>query len=166
MRKTTTSNLTYHIIGGGIAGLFCAQILKIKSPKAKVVVYEANSQLGGRCYSYQDKEFGLNLDNATHVIIGANKYLKRFVLPNEWEPDIGFWDAKTNSVSYQYKANLEHIMKSACNLEAEKIAPEIRKKILRSTFPWGYNQRKIYFSKQNLSQRIINNLIRYHPVLW
>ena len=152
---------TYHIVGGGISGLFCAQIIKQKFKNSKVFLYEAASHLGGKCYSYQDESFGFNLDNATHVIIGANRNLKKFVLPKEWEPDIGFWNVSTNDVSYQYKPHISHLLKSACNTNAENVSSAIKNNILRQTFPWGYKQRKIYFSKQDLSQRIVNNLASF-----
>ena len=66
------SPITYHIIGGGIAGLTCARILKQKHPEIRSVVYETAETLGGRARSYNDAEFGCKLDIGTHVIIGAN----------------------------------------------------------------------------------------------
>lgn len=158
MAKNT---VTYYIIGGGVAGLFCAKIIKQKVKNAKVVLCEAKSYLGGRSYSYYDEGFKCNLDNGTHVIIGANKELKKFVSDNEWESDIRFWDVSTNEICSGYTKNISHLFKSACNTMYENIAPVIKKKILGLTFPWTRNKTKIYFSKQNLSQKIINNLASY-----
>ena len=153
--------ITYHIIGGGIAGLSCARILKQKYPQIRTVVYEAGDTLGGRCRSYQDEEFGRTLDNATHVIIGANKEMRKFVKANEWCHTHLFWDAAAETCSNKLLPALGHILKSCCNTKAEDIAPIIGKKILRRTFPWTQSQRKVYFSKQDLSQRIINVLAAY-----
>lgn len=47
----------YIIIGGGIAGLYtCHQLLK-KHPNASIVIFEKTQRLGGRIYTYKDKDF-------------------------------------------------------------------------------------------------------------
>lgn len=153
--------ITYHIIGGGIAGLYCAYLLKQKHPRIRTVVYEAGENIGGRCRSYQDEEFGHALDNATHVIIGANKKMRKFVKDGEWCLTHFFWNAAKETCDNKLLPALGHILKSCCNTQAQDIAPIIGKKILRRTFPWTKNQRKVYFSKQDLSQRIINVLAAY-----
>ncbi|MBE6453198.1 MAG: hypothetical protein E7012_06915 [Alphaproteobacteria bacterium] len=150
--------ITYHIIGGGVSGLFCAQILKQKEKQNKVVVYEAGSCLGGRCHSFTDSDWDKKLDNATHVIIGANSQLRKYVTSQEWENDINFYDNATGNISKLSKKHLGHLLKSACNTSEENISSAIKKYILRQTFPYTKNKRKIYFSKQDLSQRIINHL--------
>lgn len=155
------SPITYHIIGGGIAGLTCARILKQKHPEIRSVVYETAETLGGRARSYNDAEFGCKLDIGTHVIIGANKKMREFVQSEEWEPSTVFWNAEDGSVSEKLLPALGHILKSCGNTPANKVAPQIRKYILRHTFPWTRNKRKVYFSKQDLSQRIINVLAAY-----
>lgn len=152
---------TYHIIGAGIAGLSCARLLKQKHPNIRTVVYEAADAPGGRCRSYQDEDFHRQLDTATHVIIGANKEMRRFVKNNEWEPHCWFWDAKNESLKGRLLPALGHILKSVCNTPADLIAPQIVKKILRRTFPWTQNRRKVYFTKHDSSQRIINLLAAY-----
>ncbi len=152
---------TYHIIGGGIAGLSCAKILKQKHPEIRTVIYEAAEALGGRARSFDDEEFGGKLDIGTHAIIGANKEMRKFVQSGEWEKSTLFWNAEDETVSSKLIPALGHILKSCCNTPAEKIAPQIRKSILRRTFPWTKNKRKIYFSKQDLSQRIVNVLAAY-----
>lgn len=155
MKKTAP---TYHIIGAGLAGLFCAKLIKQQKLKAKVIIYEASTEAGGRCYSYKDTEFENNLDNATHVICSANKEMRKFVGVNEWEPEICFWDRTTNKVMPLEKSMYQHLLMSACNTLADAIAKPIIKTIIKKTFPWTHNKRKIYFSKQNLSQKIVNNL--------
>ena len=153
--------VTYHIIGSGVAGLSCAKIVKEKIPSAKTIIYEAGEHPGGRCYSYEDKDLGCRLDNATHVVIGANKHLARFINPAEWEQECRFWDAHSETFSTNYRNFPDLIIKSMTNTPADKTAPEIRKTILWKTFPWNKKQRKIYFSKNDLSQRIINLFTSY-----
>ncbi len=153
--------VTYHIIGSGIAGLACAKIIKEKSPWARIVVYEAADKPGGRCYSYEDADLGCRLDNATHAIIGANKNMARFINKDEWEQECKFWDAHSENVSSNYKDFPELIIKSITNTQPKEVAPEIVKKILWKTFPWGKRQRRIYFSKNDLSQRIVNLFTSY-----
>ncbi len=152
---------TYHIIGAGLAGLFCAYQIKQKKIKAKVIVYEASVFAGGRCYSYEDKEFEHKLDNATHVICSANKKMRKFISANEWEGGVSFWDAVTKEVKETQKSMLPHVLMSICNTDADMVAKRIIKTIKMKTFPWTYNRQKVFFSKQDLSQRIINNLAAF-----
>lgn len=152
---------TYHIIGGGIAGLSCARFLKEKNPSANTIIYEASDKLGGRCYSFEDGDLDTRLDNATHVIIGANKNAASQLGQPKWEKGCLFWDAKQDTVSRKFYNYRDLIFKSMCNLSADYIAPKIIKTIWRKTFPWTSGQRRIYFSKQDLSQRLINPLQAY-----
>lgn len=152
---------TYHIIGAGIAGLFCARLLKQNHPQICVKVYEAADAPGGRARSYEDKDFGRPLDCATHVILGANQEMRQFVKANEWENSCQFWDARSGELSGRFLPFLNHVLKSCCNTPADVIAPLIFKNIVRQTFPWTKRQRRVFFSRQNLSPRIINLLSAY-----
>ncbi len=69
------SNANYHIIGGGLAGLSAAFYLCNKGMGKRTYIYEASAHLGGRCYSFYDKNFDKNLDNGTHMIMSCNKNL-------------------------------------------------------------------------------------------
>ena len=73
-------NKSIHIIGAGLAGLSCA-INLLKKKDRKIILYEASSLFGGRCRSYNEKDFNCLLDNGNHLIIKAYKntfnYLKR-----------------------------------------------------------------------------------------
>jgi len=59
------------IIGGGLAGLSSA----IHSSKSghKVELIEASPKLGGRVYSFLDKNTNTEIDNGQHILMGAYK---------------------------------------------------------------------------------------------
>lgn len=151
-----TAAPTYHIIGAGIAGLACAYLIKQKNKNIRTVVYEASGRIGGRAYSYEDKDLNCRLDNATHVIIGANKNMASFIKEKEWENAAYFWDVEGDSLSGQHQRFLAHIFKSMCNTPPSQIAQNIIRKILWLTFPWTRKKRRIYYSKQDLSQKFAN----------
>lgn len=153
MSKSIT---TYHIIGGGISGLSCAWFLKDK--KAKVVVYEEKKILGGRAYSYNDEKSNRRLDNAVHSIIGANKFMSSFINKDEWEYTKYFVDSLNYSVSTSLWKNRDILYKAFCNMPYNDISGKIKATILRLLFPYIKSKRKVWFSKQNLSQKIINVL--------
>lgn len=147
---------TYHVIGGGISGLACAWFLKDK--KAKVVVYEAKKMLGGRTYSYDDERYKRRLDNAVHSIIGANKFMSAFVNKDEWEYTKYFVDSSNYSVNTSLFQNKNILYKAFCNMSSDNISQKIKNTIIKTLFPYNKSKRKVWFSKQNLSQKIINVL--------
>lgn len=153
--------VTYHIVGGGIAGLSCAWFLKQKCKDVRTVVYEAAPKLGGRAYSYYDEALASPMDNAVHAVAGANKFLARFIKENEWVHKVNFVspdEAKTDASLYQ---NKDILFKSFCNTRDSEIDTAIKKRILRAFFPYTSKKRRVWFSKQNLSQRIVNVLAAY-----
>ena len=150
------NTVTYHIIGGGISGLACAWFLKNKN--AKIVVYEGKKILGGRAYSYNDEKYQRRLDNAVHAIIGANKFMSSFVNNDEWEYTKYFVDSYNYTISTSLWKNKEILYKAFCNMPFDNIAGKIKNTILRLLFPYTKSKRKVWFSKQNLSQKIINVL--------
>ena len=150
------NTVTYHIIGGGIAGLACAWFLKDK--KAKTIVYESKKMLGGRAYSYDDEKYNRRLDNAVHAIIGANKFMSSFVNNEEWEYTKYFVDSDNYTISTSLAENKNILYKAFCNMPFDNIAGRIKNTILKLLFPYTKSKRKVWFSKQNLSQKIINVL--------
>lgn len=59
---------TVTVIGGGIAGLSAAVFLNEKG--FKVTIIEASPKLGGRAYSFFDKEKQMFFDNGQHILAG------------------------------------------------------------------------------------------------
>lgn len=152
---------TYHIIGAGIAGLACAKYIKKYDKNAITVVYEATDKLGGRAYSYDDKDLNCRLDNATHVLVGANKNISKAIGEQSWVKECGFWDAQSGKIEHNLKRFKPQILKAICNTADTEIAPEIYKKIWWSLFPFSRAKTKIWFSKNDLSQILINPLMAY-----
>ena len=72
-------NKTIHIIGGGLAGLSSGVKLLKSKKKQNIILYESTSLFGGRCRSYNDKDFKCSLDNGNHLIIKAYKNTFRYL---------------------------------------------------------------------------------------
>lgn len=60
-----------HIIGAGLAGLAAA--VRLAAQGARVTVYEATNQAGGRCRSYRDPAIGITIDNGNHLVLSGNR---------------------------------------------------------------------------------------------
>jgi squalene-associated FAD-dependent desaturase len=88
------------IIGGGLGGLSAA--VKLANFGAKVFLYEQNTQLGGRTYSFIDNKTGDVVDNGQHLLIGAYhntlEYLKLIgtdsFLNKQTKPKLNFFHPK------------------------------------------------------------------------
>ncbi|MEX6506237.1 hydroxysqualene dehydroxylase HpnE [Jiella sp. M17.18] len=61
---------TVHVVGAGLAGLAAAH--SAAEAGARVVLYEASRQAGGRCRSYDDPQLGTRIDNGNHLILSGN----------------------------------------------------------------------------------------------
>jgi squalene-associated FAD-dependent desaturase len=61
---------TVHIIGAGLAGLSAA--VRLADEGARVALYEAARQAGGRCRSYHDPALDLVIDNGNHLVLSGN----------------------------------------------------------------------------------------------
>ena len=75
------------IIGGGIAGVSAA--IRLLDNGYSVNIIESRKFLGGRSFSFRDKETGIELDNGQHVITKAcSMYLdlcERLGILNRWQ---------------------------------------------------------------------------------
>ena len=71
--------MTVHVVGAGLAGLSCA--LAAADAGMSVVLHEAAGQAGGRCRSWVEPTLGVTIDNGTHMVVGGNhevfRYLRR-----------------------------------------------------------------------------------------
>ncbi len=65
------------IIGGGVAGLTAASILSSK--KIAVTLIESSPKLGGRTYSFKDKETDTIIDNGQHIMMGCYRETLSFL---------------------------------------------------------------------------------------
>ncbi len=65
------------IIGGGLAGLTAASILSQKN--ISVTIIESSPKLGGRTYSFFDKETSSIIDNGQHMLMGCYKETLSFL---------------------------------------------------------------------------------------
>ena len=68
---------TVVIIGGGIAGL--ATAVRLIQSGIKPIVLEKRPLLGGRAYSFVDKDSGEEIDNGQHVFIGACDQFQQYI---------------------------------------------------------------------------------------
>ncbi len=84
-RAIAASSPRIAIVGGGLAGLVCADRLQAKGYSA--IVYEANSRLGGRCYSNRTLVPGMACENGGELIDTGHKtmlgYANEFNLARE-----------------------------------------------------------------------------------
>ena len=64
------------VIGGGLAGIAAAA--RLAESGWRVTLLEARSSLGGRSFSFADRDTGRQLDNGQHVIVGACRNLVEF----------------------------------------------------------------------------------------
>lgn len=149
---------TYHIIGGGIAGLSCAKFIKQKSPQSEVVIYEAANHLGGRCYSYYDKKLGTEIDNATHVVLKANSQTCNLLKNRKFHKKIRFWKNCSYNKPLQSK---DEIALAIFNTPYHEVDKSIIKTVFWKLFPFLPYKLKTYFSQNNLTKNLIVPLSEY-----
>ena len=68
---------TVYVVGGGLAGLSTAVALADKG--ARVVLFEAAGQAGGRCRSYFDAQLGCVIDNGNHLVLSGNTAVRDYL---------------------------------------------------------------------------------------
>ena len=65
------------VIGAGLAGLAAATHMAARG--AKVTLFEASGQAGGRCRSYFDPNFDGVIDNGNHLVLSGNRAIYEYV---------------------------------------------------------------------------------------
>lgn len=144
----------YHIIGAGVAGLCAAKFIKQKYPDALIHLYEASNHLGGRAYSFFDKDWQLNLDNATHVLLRANKNAcQTFLGLNEWQKIYFMEKGQTTPQTNKWKFRNE-IAEAVFNTSFGEVGLTQWLNIGKQLFPWNGAQFQASFSKGNLTKGI------------
>ncbi len=150
---------TFHIIGGGISGLSAARTIRKKYPQAHIIVYEAASHLGGRCFSLYDKKLQRNIDNATHVVLGANKETKKLLKNQKFFNKVYFWRDK--KIHTRFYTELPFILLSVFNTKFKQIAKSLLLSLAFKLCPFLSYQRKIYFSQGDLSENLIKPFLSF-----
>ncbi|MBC9178927.1 hydroxysqualene dehydroxylase HpnE [Pseudoroseomonas ludipueritiae] len=69
--------MTVHVAGAGLAGLAAA--VALAGQGARVVLWEAAKQAGGRCRSYHDAQLGMVIDNGNHLVLSGNPAVGRYL---------------------------------------------------------------------------------------
>lgn len=151
--------ITYHIIGGGISGLAAARFIKKKNIKNKVILYEAAAAPGGRCRSFFNRQLGRTIDNATHVVLGANKNVLRLMKNPEFSGMANFFENGGINRKFWKYPNL--ILLSVFNTKPAEIAFALIRKSVLKLFPFLPSQLKIFYSKGDLSLQLIEPLCGY-----
>jgi squalene-associated FAD-dependent desaturase len=64
------------IVGAGLAGLSAA--VALRGAGLSVAIREASANVGGRCRSYLDPQFGRVIDNGNHLVLSGNGAVARF----------------------------------------------------------------------------------------
>lgn len=154
---------TYHIIGGGVAGLAAAKFLKQKNPDNQVVVYEAACRLGGRAYSFFDDRLGRSIDNATHVVLGANHEILSLLDKVHFSGIARFWNGK--KLKKNFFGYIGHVLVSIFNTKAGRVSPIMFSKLITKIFPFMPEQLKVYFSHGDLSKNLIEPLSTYVDII-
>lgn len=155
--------VTYHIIGGGAAGLAAAKFIKKKNPAHQVVVYEAACRLGGRAYSFFDDRLGRSIDNATHVVLGANKEILSLLGNVHFSGIARFWNGK--KLKKNFLGYIGHVLVSVFNTKAGSVSPVMLGKLISKLFPFTPGQLKVHFSRGDLTKKLIEPLSAYADII-
>ena len=148
-----------HILGAGVAGLSAAYYAHKYFPRSKVSVYETAAVAGGRCRSFFSEKLGVEIDNATHVILGANHRIRKFWNVGNFINKPGFYNVKTGKTDHNSLKHLEHLLVSVYNTKGADVPLSSLLKLGRELFPFLPPQLKICYSRQNLNQMVIEPLL-------
>lgn len=69
--------MTVHVLGGGVAGIVAAFAARDRGHA--VVLHEARSRLGGRAFASPDRQFGRDLDNGPHAMLGCYHAMRQLL---------------------------------------------------------------------------------------
>jgi squalene-associated FAD-dependent desaturase len=128
------------IIGGGLSGLSAA--VKLANSGANVSLYEQNTQLGGRTYSFIDNKTGDVVDNGQHLLIGAYhntiEYLKLIgtdsFLNKQTKPKLNFYQPKYGVSTFEISNLPKPFDITAAMLKYRPLSFRERHKLLKVGF--------------------------------
>ena len=168
--------MVVHIIGAGLAGLSAAAHLVRNG--VPVAVYEAAAHAGGRCRSFFDSKTQSELDNGTHLFMGANHALFSLLDMCGGRPDafvdegtkIPFFNMKTKKF---FQVNLAHPLLSV--FKAKRVLPLVVKSVMntpkdradmRMVFKTLYkcvqkDGNRVYLPRKSLNDAVIDPIVSY-----
>lgn len=152
---------TYHIIGAGIAGLSAAKFIRRKYPDARIVIYEAAGRPGGRCLSYEHKQLGISIDNATHVILKGNKLAAELIGKEAFNQKIKFFDPQSREFCPNWLQRRNEIAEAIFNTLYDQVPFKMKLKTAAMMFPFFPDGFKLYFSQGDLKSKLIEPLCSY-----
>ena len=144
-----------HILGAGIAGLSAACYARRRFPGSRVLVYEAAPVPGGRCRSFFSRRLDWEIDNATHVILGANKGVRKFWQQPDFVNAPVFYDCRTGKTDKSRLRRLPHLLMSVFNTAAADVPAGALALLGRKLFPFCPPQLKLCYSRHNLSRCLV-----------
>lgn len=160
--------MTIYIIGGGLSGLSAAYYAQKKG--FDVSLFESSNHLGGRCFSFHDKDLNTEIDNGTHFISGANSnFFELFsnchISPNllDLGSSFNFFDKNANSFKINIKSPLSLIK------NWKKIYPNLIESVLNTQYKcadkylffktllacFSSKNKQLYTTKKSLKQDLI-----------
>lgn len=148
-----------HIIGGGISGLSAGYFAHQRFPKAEINIYEASKNLGGRCQTFYSKKLDIELDNATHVILGGNKYTRHLCRNLNFIRYPYFYDLKNKQVDTKRFVHSELILRSVFNTDDKTVDWQSKLNLALKLFPYLPQQLQIFYSQHNLHNKLIAPLV-------
>lgn len=91
--------MTFHVVGGGVAGLAAACALARARTGRAIRLYEAAPRAGGRCRSWHDARMDAEIDNGTHVVLGVNAAVRRHLAALGAEDRLAWLDGGARMVA-------------------------------------------------------------------
>ena len=131
--------MDYAIVGGGIAGLYCARELSKKYPKAKICIYEKYRIFGGRVLTFREGshqwEAGAGRIHVSHKL--TRKLLKEYGLTEVPIPSGSSWIETYGStpVPNQFDATLQSWLYQVSLLPHTVLATHTLHEVLEKIFP-------------------------------
>lgn len=125
-------------------------------PFTEIHIYEASKNLGGRCQTFYSSKLDIELDNATHVILGGNKYTRQFLRDVKFIRHPYFYDFNNKEIDTKRFLHSELILRSIFNSDAKSVDWASKLKLCTKLFPYFSSQLKIFYSQHNLQQKLIS----------